>query len=167
MDYEQSPVSPQMPQMDYPDDYDPALNGIGGWLILVIIGRFIAIIMGIKSIVTLSGFLGVAPSFDGLLYIIIVALVLIYIILSGVILYFMFARKIVFRTLFVAQLVADLLFMVILSMVLSNRGYDSTYTGFIQTIIGGAIWIAYLYKSKRVKNTYIYPYQDFSGGPTE
>ena len=32
------------------------------------------------------------------------------------------------------------------------------YTQTVGNIIGAAIWITYVYKSKRVKNTFIYPY---------
>ncbi len=158
---------PDPPEGYYPDDYDPALNGIGGWLVLVIIGRFLSIIMGIKSIADISKALGLEPSLDGLLYLMIIVFAAVYIILSGVVLYFIFSRKIVFRILFVAQVAADLVLAVVFNAILANKGYDTSYTGFFQTIIGGAIWIAYLYKSKRVKNTYIYPYQNFGEGPDE
>ena len=163
MDYQTAPNTPLTPNY-YPDDYDPALNGVGGWLVLIIIGRILTIILGIKDIADLSALLGAVPSLDGLINASIICDIANNIVLSIVILCMMFARKIVFRPLIVIQVVAAILFVIISNGIIGGQGYQTTYSGLVSPIIGGAIWIAYLYKSKRVKNTYIYPSQDF--GPT-
>ena len=43
---------------DYPPDYDPSLNRIGGWLVLVIIGRFLSLfdIINLPKLTSLYGY---------------------------------------------------------------------------------------------------------------
>lgn len=162
MDYQTAPNSPLPPLSPYPYDYDPSLNGVGGWLIVIIIGRILTIILGIKDIADLSAVMGVVPALDGLINASVIYDIANNIILSIVILCLMFARKIVFRLLIVIQVAAAILFVIISNGIIGGMGYQTTYTGLTSPIVGGAIWIAYLYKSRRVKNTYIYPFQDFT-----
>jgi hypothetical protein len=63
-----------MPKTDvtdtgYPKDYDPGLIGLGGWLVLVIIGRFLTIVSGFKDVLDSKNALGSSYESDTLLYI--------------------------------------------------------------------------------------------------
>jgi threonine/homoserine efflux transporter RhtA len=153
-----------MPVPNHPYDYDPTLNGVGGWLVLVIIGRILTIIVGIRDIVDLSPVIGTVPSLDYLWILAIILDITVYIILSIVILVFMFSRKIIFRLLFVIQVAVVFFFSLWANITVYNLGYDVDPSGIFSSVAAGVVWIIYLYKSKRVKNTYIYPYMDFEEG---
>jgi hypothetical protein len=78
---------------------------------------------------------------------------------SIVILIFMFSRNIAFRKLFVIQVCIILFLDIAMISYFSGLGYDlssTLTTDLIRSLVVGGIWILYLYKSKRVKNTYIY-----------
>ena len=142
-----------------PTDYDPTLIGLGGWMTVVIIGRFLTIIMGVIDLMDLMqcfDYLGYTNTLDFIVYFGFIYDILIVIILSGVILYFIFKRNIIFRVLFVAQTISIMVFDIAISVYMTNLGVE-TDSSIVRNIIFGAIWIAYLYKSKRVKNTFLYP----------
>ncbi len=143
--------------INYPNDYDPSLNGIGGWLVLVIIGRIISIILGAKDFFDLTKLIGQDPNFEGIIIFGIVMDITLVILLSAVILYFLFKRNILFRNLFVIQVSLGFLFNVFVLVYFSSLGVNLGAASLISPLISGVIWILYLYKSKRVKNTYIYP----------
>lgn len=173
---EQEPVT-----IDYPYDYDQSLNGIGGWLVVVIIGRMIGIILAIKSIVDISSVFarisdltptmdarisGIIPTVDAILTSGII-LAVFDILFEILILVFIFSRNIRFRILFVIEILVDLVYTLIVLIYqnnlindlgqVRNLGYSSGTPAIIGSIIGAIIWISYLYKSERIKNTYIYP----------
>ena len=164
MDIKPTSSQQPMPVPNHPYDYDPTLNGVGGWLVLVIIGRILTIIVGIRDIVDLSPVIGTVPSLDYLWILAIILDITVYIILSIVILVFMFSRKIVFRLLFVIQVAVVFIFSLWANIAISSLGYDADPSNIFRSVIVGVVWIIYLYKSKRVKNTYIYPYMDFEEG---
>jgi hypothetical protein len=146
--------------VNYPEDYDPSLNGIGGWLVLVIIGQIIRIILSIKDITDSVSLFGVLPAFDVILYFGVAVDIIFGIVLPVIILILMFSRNITFRILFVIGVSVIFLFNIFVILYLQALGYNifSEYAGsLIGSIAGGVIWILYLYKSERVKNTYIYP----------
>lgn len=142
-----------------PYDYDPSLNGLGGWMILIIIGRILTIFSYISAISEVTPLLGYSPEADVYLYIMIALCILFGIVLTGLILFFIFKRNIVFRTLMVIQITVSLTITFIICVLLNSWAELSIdiFTG----VIGGAIWITYLYRSVRVKNTFIYAHNHY------
>ena len=152
---------PNVPEpVKYPWDYDPSLNGLGGWMLIVIIFRFLTILSGMLSIagvLALDAFtLSLLP---GYVTFCIIWSVLVEVIWSVVILIFIFQRAIAFRLLFVIQICLSLLVAFGTWIYAAGWGLEPEYRDIVFTIIGGVIWIVYLYKSNRVKNTFIYPNQ--------
>ena len=145
---------------EVPWDYDPGLDGLKGWMVLVIIGRFVAIIAALISIPNMLEYYGYLDWLDTFMTLSIAVLVPIDVIASIVILVFIFKENILFRKIFVIYTIYTLA-LTLAAMIYLKVAYDTTYTNPIFTLIGSAIWITYLYKSKRVKNTFIYPYLDF------
>ena len=155
MNGNESQLLPQQ-SIDYPYDYDPSLNGISGWMVIVVIGRILtALISGyndIKLIAMLS-----ANNMTDILFNLMLALDLLNTIgLSAVMLVLIFRRNILFRTLFVIQFALSILEAVIINIHVSAAygvpADPSSYANFA----GGIIWTIYLFVSKRVKNTFIY-----------
>lgn len=149
----------QEPMVNIPGDYDPSLNGVGGFLVLVIIGRILTIITCIIDIPKCFSLLGLRSDLDVFLYLGIAIDIIAGIAGSIVILVFMFTRNIAFRTLFLIQVCIILFIDIAMLSYFSGLGYDlssTLTTDLIRAIVVGGIWILYLYKSKRVKNTYIY-----------
>ena len=140
--------------LKYPIDYDPSLNGLRGWMIIVIIGRVLTIIMGINAIMDIRD-IDVDPEFSGFMSFLIIATVLIDILLSGVILIMIFQRNIAFRMLIVIQVCLTLIFIVGIWIYAGSWGITPAYEEIVSPIVGGAIWITYLYRSRRVRNTFI------------
>lgn len=158
MDYSSGTLK-QNTEVQYPVDYDASLNGIGGWLIFVIIGRILTIIIGIKDIFDSSSAYGHGSEFDTLLTAAIIIEIVFGIIFSIIILNFIFTRNILFRTFFVIQVLVTFAFYIFLTIYFSNLGVNYGTPSLIGSIVGGVIWILYVYKSKRIKNTYIYSKQ--------
>ncbi len=137
----------------YPEDYDPSLNGINGWLVVVVFGRFIAIVLAVVGIVQTAAYLG-KTTMDNILWMLIVFSVVVDILGSCAILILMFKQRILFRTLFVIQAIVTVIGMAVIAGTLELSTYNP-----IGSVIGCVVWIVYLYKSKRVRNTFIYPYE--------
>lgn len=159
MEHQTDLISESRTYEKYPFDYDPALNGLGGWMILVIIGRLLTFFTYGSAIADLTLFLGYSPEADVYIYIMIALCVLFGIVLTGFILFFIFKRNIIFRKLLVIQ-IAISLGTTFLICILFNAWSEFTrdiFTG----IVGGAIWITYLYRSVRVKNTFIYAHNHY------
>jgi hypothetical protein len=147
-----SPLQP----VDYPDDYDPSLNGIRGWMVIIVIGRILTLLYGAYSNINgLMTFVSYHVS-DFVLYLMLVIDTLNTVGLSVVMLVLIFKRNILFRTLFVIQFSALIIETIIIGIYVSkvyNAPLDpSDYVG----LIGGVVWAIYLFVSKRVKNTFIY-----------
>jgi hypothetical protein len=160
MDMEPVSNIPERRTLYQPEDYDPTLNGIGGWLIVVIIGRILSIIVGIKDIGDV-GAITVPSAYQWLMDSCVAFDLIVNIAMSIVILVLMFTKKKSFRIIFVVQAVTSFLFLLFADIYLINQGIDTQVTNLANPIVGGLIWITYLYKSKRVRNTFIYPYIDF------
>ena len=147
-----------------PNDLYPHLNGLGGWFVFVIIGRFAAILIGITTIFRYASSYSLRDVL-GAYYDIVIAYSIIWLILlSAVVLYFIFKRNIIFRKLMLIQIAFDLIFAIvsifILQSILSSLGLDPGSvdygeTQLVSSFIGACVWIAYLYRSKRVKTTFI------------
>ena len=143
----------------YPDDYDTSLNGVGGWLALVVFSRFLSVISGILIIVKYTPYFGLSRQSDVYLGFLLGFYVIVYILGSVAILYMMFSRRIGFRKLFVIQCTVSICLYLLLFILYGNIGAVSLASEFVQLLVFSAIWITYLYKSKRVRNTYIYPFK--------
>ncbi len=154
----------------YPPDYDPSLNGIGGWLILVIIGR----ILTFYNIFNLSGalpYFGYVTIID--IYLIITACLTIgELALSVFIIAYIFLRKIMFRKLYIIQCILQIIFLLFKIFIFSVDRSEIGWNIWLSAVGFGIILIPYLFLSKRVKNTYIYPglflhYDDMYGYVTK
>jgi hypothetical protein len=141
----------------YPVDYDPSLIGIGGWLVLIILGQFLNIILCIKNIIDSRSYIGKNAEF-GLLFIVAIAVCILSVVLSAGILFFIFKTNITFRILFVIQGLLNLVFVIFIASYIDGLGYNNGYliSSIVGSLIGNVIWITYVFKSKRVKNTFIY-----------
>lgn len=145
---------------DVPYDYDVALEGLGGWMVLFIIGRFLTMLSIISNAIKITDLLGIDKQIDVMLKFAL-AIAPIELILTILITYFIFKRNILFRKLFVIRIAISLV--VTLGITIYGYVIFSVFDYHIITnLIGAAIWISYLYVSKRVKNTFIYPYCQFA-----
>ncbi len=148
------------PSTLYPDDLYTNLNGLGGWMVIVIIGRILTIIMTIKDMAAWPFY---RILFGNFYAIIIVYDVVVGLGLSVAILYFIFQRKIIFRRLFVIQIAITLVIatatFVLTLILLSPEDNGTDMAQLIINILSGVVWIIYLYRSARVKNTFIYAHQ--------
>jgi MFS family permease len=159
------------------------VNGIGGWLIVVIISLIFAILSSLSYII--NDLLVVfepqiwieITSPDGVLYhplygaIAILELVF-YTLLSiftSILLILMFMKKKVFRLLMLIYLTSYLILGTVIALIthnvlisipyfyenMFNELQDELTTSILRTIISSAIWIPYFLVSKRVKNTFV------------
>jgi len=144
--------------VSYPDDYNPSLNGIAGWLVVVVLGLVLTIILSIAYIVKLASYWGLNSLADTLIAIIIPYYAVVCILGSGAILYCMFTRRILFRTLYVIQAVVSLILLIVIASIAGSSGADAS-GDILKSLVSSVIWITYLYKSSRVRNTFIYPYE--------
>ena len=148
------------PSTLYPDDLYTNLNGLGGWMAVVIIGRILNIILTIKDMAAWPFYRILIGNFYA---IIIVYDVVVGLCLSVTILYFIFQRKIIFRRLLVIQIAISIVIAgatFVLTLILLSPGDNgSDMAQLIINIISGVVWILYLYRSARVKNTFIYARQ--------
>ena len=166
MDIQSTVDTPTKPFL--PNDFDPKLNGLGGWFVFIIIGRFASIIIGINTIVDWASLYSAREVLGAYYDIIIAYAVICVILLSAVILYFIFKRNIIFRKLLVIQISISLIFSIALifitQSVLASLGLDSGSVDYdpirlVANFISAGIWFTYLYRSKRVKTTFIYAHQ--------
>lgn len=148
----------QMPVL-YPEDYNASLNGLGGWMAFVIIGRFLDFIYGIINLADLVTYAGSSGDLDVYYTVMIVLNVLVIILGSALILYFIFTRNILFRRIMVIQVIIVLTVSTMSSIYFRSLGYSVEMSEMISSLVSATIWVTYLYKSKRVKNTFIYPKQ--------
>lgn len=139
-----------------PYDYDASLNGLGGWMVVFIIGHFLGILTIISSLAQLSNCRGFTEQLDTLVNITII-IAIIELILVIVALYYIFKRNILFRRVFVIRVVIDIISFFVVIMLDKLNSVD-----IISCIVSAVIWITYVYRSKRVKNTFIYPYCSFA-----
>ncbi len=158
-------------KIDYPEDLDPRLEGLGGWFVFTIIILFLKLFAGAISLFGDGGLEVLSRSATAAEYITLFYSVIILIILSAVILRFIFKRNIMFRKFLVIAISIDIVFLVlsvVLLAIASSIVVDPLYPQAYSQAIGSAIfqsvaaavisvaWIIYLYRSYRVKNTFIY-----------
>ncbi len=143
-----------------PAGYDAALNGLGGWFSLIIIGLILGVARDIYYMITVLQHPDLSGSF---LYLALIIESAVDIAWVGTILFFILKRNIIFRKLFVLRFAVILLVNIILAACIDSRFYDlSDWTDFGISLAATMGWIYYLYSAKRVKNTFIYPKVDFS-----
>lgn len=145
----------------YPKDYNPELNGIDGWLIFIVLGL---VMTAASGIVYFFNYFSIMCPVNIRLGIEMGIQILVNIAGSVWILVMLYRRKILFRKLYIIQMIVGgiyLLLLFIFSDKYLSDAYFSTDTiiGLAITTIRSVICIIYLYKSKRVKNTFIYPFQ--------
>lgn len=140
----------------YPADFDPSLNGIGGWLILFIIGQFATGLYGTVSFISIIPYLGSSEQHNAFFTLSVVVGILLVFIGSIAILYCIFSRNILFRKLFIIQNVSMLVFLFFFCAYANSFGITYDLSGTSSSIISALIWLTYLYRSKRIRNTFIY-----------
>lgn len=156
--------------VSYPKDYNPELNGIDGWLIFIVILEAGLASSGMYYILRYFRSIGAIFQLYIRIGIIMAALWIVLIAGSVWILIMIYKRRILFRRLFVIQtfLVVALYPLLFIFANPQTGGIDGILpvlirtvmtSDFIITLVRGVIWITYLFKSKRVRNTYIYPFQ--------
>ena len=109
-----------------------------------ILGLFLSLfillynLLSILATYELNAYIGILSLIDiGLLVFVVIALVLI------------FSKKKIVPKVMIAFYITNIVIQAVLSFLVSE------YSGIIQTVIAGAIWIPYFLKSERVKNTFI------------
>ena len=147
----------EQPTIDYPKDYNPELNGINGWLLFVVLGEVLMIVSGINNILRYMRYFGISNRADIRLAIVFAVIAIVYIAGSMWIVILLYKRKILFRKLFVIQTIIILVFYMLALIFLDKLSDTGSLIEAANILIRGAIWVTYLYKSKRVRNTYIYP----------
>lgn len=170
-----SPSSNQYPNNGVTNSTSTQLKGLGGWLILVGFGLIIGPIRLINILNTnykpyfntdlLERLINPSsssyiPNFVYLFYAELIAIVFL-ILLSFYLLFLFFTKKknfpknYIFISLFVILYIPVDAF--IASTIMPNEKVvdGELIKSFFQTLISGAIWIPYMMKSKRVKNTFI------------
>lgn len=145
---------------EVPDDYDTSLDGLGGWMMLIIIGRVLAIIIEVAYIPEGLSLFGYDHGLDVFLTISLAVLLPIEVIVNIVILFKIIDRNILFRKFFVIYAIFSFAF-VLATTIYMTVAWNSFDWKFMGNAIGAVIWILYLYQSSRVRNTFIYPYMDF------
>jgi len=120
------------------------LKGIGGWLIIPIIGLFLSIILVLYDLLSMNAiyefdfYIGLLSLLDiGLLILVITSLVLV------------FNKKKSAPKLIIAFYITNIILQTVVAVLIED------YSGIAAPWVGGAIWILYFLKSKRVKNTFI------------
>ena len=120
------------------------LEGIGGWLILPIIGLFISVpillydLLSVNAIYEFNFYIGLLSLLD------IILLVLVVIALFSI-----FNKKKYAPKIMISFYTANIMIQLVIAFLIED------FSGIIAPIIGGAIWIPYFIKSKRVKNTFV------------
>ena len=125
--------------------------GLGGWFTLVMIGLVGMIIVGILSVIQVVQieYTQINPYF----LVLFIICILNEVCLSAVILFFIYKRNILFRLLFVVQ-TCVLIFCYFSDLYLSlSFGFQTELS--LLSVFGRILWTVYLFRSERVKNTFI------------
>lgn len=143
-------------------------DGIGGWLILVVIGLFVSIIrIGISiftDILPLLDKLDSISNHGGIGALIYFELIInsIFVLYAIVLLILMFNYSRFFPRFIIVFYISNLVFVILDLILVSNNPIlgqiklgGVTYSELLRSIIGTSIWVPYILMSKRVKNTFI------------
>ncbi len=144
---------------DTPEDYKLQLKGLAGTIILFVAFCIVKILILLLNVVVHIGYLKTP---EMLVYAVLMLAIYLPtdIGLTIAVVVYIFKKNIIFRKLFVIDtivLIAAMTAAIVFSMIVFNDFYE---TAVIQSGIAG-LWVLYLYVSKRVKNTFIYPHADF------
>lgn len=143
-----------------PKGYDKNLLGVSGFFLVFVVFILFMTINSLISIVSHVGYLG---SPDILVYAILMLAVYLPldIGLKIAIIYYIFKKHIIFRKLYVINsilVVASMMAAFAYFIIFKGERYDPAI---FQTALA-ALWLIYLYTSKRVKNTFIYPHSEYA-----
>lgn len=140
------------------------LQGIGGWLLVVAFGQVATLLRALANFVQYySNFqLRVVFVFAPMTVVAELVLNVAYIFLIGFGVYAFFATKRYFRRLFVLEVVASPLLIILDACLVGGtlgRDWtsllDANFGRSIGASIAASVWIIYLYRSKRVANTFV------------
>ncbi len=153
MDYRQN-----QPWQKYYEDGPVGPTGIGGWLVVFLIGRFLSVITAIGNVFYILSQTDIITRINGGAFIFTFGLVF-YIVDAGLelsIIILIFSKNIIFRTMFMVMILFVTIGTIALP-VLSNAIYGSKFQfdPYMILLFGVSIlWTIYFSTSKRVKNTF-------------
>jgi hypothetical protein len=153
--------------MDTMNEIKKEPQGIGGWLILVLIGLaitpFRTLLIVIKDILPVidSEIINNNPPLKGMIYSELI-INLIFVVFSILLFILMLKKLKIFPSLIIVYFISNLFFVVIDMIagsqipIIREQGLnESSIIELCRAIIGSAIWVPYFIYSKRVKNTFI------------
>ena len=129
---------------------EPNLKGLGGWLILVGMKLIIMALSGIFLLITIIKKLIYSIQIDNVEYILVIFLIAI----NGYLIYLFFSKNYKFIFSFIVFTVLDVI-LGIVNEIVFNEYEDLNICYIMGLLLGSSIWIAYMLKSVRVKNTFI------------
>lgn len=143
-----------------PKDYDKNLIGVSGFMFIFAVFCFY---MTFNSLINIIYHVGYLSSPDIMVYAILMLAVYLPadIGLKIATIYYIFKKHIIFRKLYVINsilVVASMMTAFAYFMITEGLFYD---TAIFQSALA-LLWIVYLYTSRRVKNTFIYPHCDYA-----
>ena len=143
-----------------PEDFKPSLKGISGAVFIFAVFLVLKILFQIINIVVHAGYLSSPDSF-----VYAILMLLVFLIpdtgISIAVLVYLMKKDIVFRKLFVIDTIllsVSTTGAFLFSLLVLGDFYETA----IIHIAVAVLWVVYLYKSKRVKNTFIYPHTEFA-----
>lgn len=142
-----------------PKDYDRKLNKIEGVLFLFITFSILIIFFSLTGIANQIAYLK-EPQLRTYAMLMLSFYIPAEVGLNIAMIVYMFKKNIVFRFLFVIYSAIVVVSMTAAFIYLLS--YGTIYTTAIFRFVITALWIVYLYTSKRVKNTFIYPYTEYA-----
>lgn len=181
LDVNQEKVFTSLSEAEKPEVKESkSLEGIGGWLIVIIIGQIITIFRCIATLdesfkmITDKDFAYVFDSTsayysraaESLIYSELIGTIIVLMLSFGVLIT-MFTKTKIFRPYMISYMTINLLLILIYAGISKdipnsffadgNNTFVSTYIGtFIGGLISYSLWVAYLFKSVRVRNTFGY-----------
>lgn len=156
-----------MPQRDAPITPDQELIGIGGWLTIPVIGLMLAPIMGVSLIVGYAGFGGMMQHLSGLQSLFLIFEIfgnfVILFVLPILLITMLFKNKRIFPRAFIVYLVFAFVFSAS-SLIIAHFLFPKIHTHITMVTLRElffqaihiVIWIPYMLKSRRVKNTFVH-----------
>lgn len=139
------------------EGYDSSLDGFGGWLGLLIVGRILNIFFGVKYVIDVIPHLQQVNDLTALIYFGLAANILFAVLLPVVILLLVFSRRILFKTFFIIQIIGSFIVNLILYTFLDSFGFTPSIYRFMISILMSIIWLSYLQHSRRIKSTFLHP----------